>query len=404
MKTGLIQTFSRGLGFMVYPAIRLRRRLVPVFRICGYTGLFLAILVVGYLVHGQGLSFWIMAGIIISSVLTFLSLAIVTKLIIGEERLIYYHQEIAVMIVASVLLWLLQQPVLVYLDITILGLGVFLAFGRIGCLMAGCCHGLPSGWGVVYRVEHSFAGPSSHLVGVRLFPVQALESLWVFGIVIVGAVFVMTGRPPGDALTWYVVMYGLGRFFFEFMRGDSERHYYLGFSEAQWTSLLLGCAVVWAGLDGRLTFYPWHLGALAFLGLTMLVISLRRTIQGTFDHSLMHPRHIREVAEAAQLASSCAVEGCDICKRDIGHVHIDVGCTSLGIQISASRIKRPDGYTHHYALSYQNGKMSEKSARLLTNLILRIRHPSDSGEIVKTDGGVFHLLVHIPWEPKNFAI
>ena len=69
----------------------------------------------------------------------------------GEERIIYYRHEIAVMVVAALLLWLLRQPLLPYLDVTILGIGMFLTCGRMGCFMVGCCHGRPHDWGVCYR-------------------------------------------------------------------------------------------------------------------------------------------------------------------------------------------------------------------------------------------------------------
>jgi hypothetical protein len=138
------------------------------------------------LVTYLGLSPLVLVWLVLTAVLTFLALAMVTKIITGEENLIYYHHEIAVMVVAACLLNLLYQPVLPYLDITILGLGTFLAFGRVGCLMVGCCHGRPHGRGVCYRAEHAAAGFTPYLVGVRLFPIQAVESVWVFSIVVVG--------------------------------------------------------------------------------------------------------------------------------------------------------------------------------------------------------------------------
>src|SRR5439155_22019386 len=101
-----------------------------------------------------------------------------------------YHHEIDVMINAALLLWLLGQPLLPYLDLTILGIGMFLACGRVGCLMVGCCHGRPHSWGVRYKQEHADAGFAPYYVGVRLFPIQAVESLWVLSIVIVGNFFV----------------------------------------------------------------------------------------------------------------------------------------------------------------------------------------------------------------------
>src|SRR6266566_1439622 len=47
-------------------------------------------------------------------------------------------------------------------------------------------------------------------------------------------------------LTFYIIVYGCGRFCLEFFRGDATRPYLYGFSEAQWTSLLLAMAALLA--------------------------------------------------------------------------------------------------------------------------------------------------------------
>jgi hypothetical protein len=104
---------------------------------------------------------------------------------------------------------------------------------------------------------------------VRLFPIQAVKSAWVFCIVLVGSALLLTGHQPGETLAWYVIGYGLGRFCFEFLRGDAVRPYFQGFSEAQWTSRLLMCVAVWAEWSGLLSFRPWHAGATVLLVLTI---------------------------------------------------------------------------------------------------------------------------------------
>src|SRR5207253_2733687 len=113
----------------------------------------------------------------------------------------------------------------------------FLAFGRVGCTMVGCCHGRPGRIGLCYREEHADEGFPRYLVGVRLVPVQALESLGVAAIVGVGVALVVAGSTSGTALAWYAAAYAVLRFFLEFLRGDAGRRYSWGFSEAQWTSL-----------------------------------------------------------------------------------------------------------------------------------------------------------------------
>ena len=51
---------------------------------------------------------------------TFFLLAILAKLITGEEVIVYYHHEIAILVSCMIVLKLLHEPILNYLDITIL--------------------------------------------------------------------------------------------------------------------------------------------------------------------------------------------------------------------------------------------------------------------------------------------
>ena len=259
--------------------------------------------------------------------------------------------------------------------------------------MVGCCHGRPHRWGVCYREEHAAIGFTPYYVGVRLFPIQAVESLWVFGIVLVGSVLVLTGQPAGTAFAWYVVTYGIGRFCFEFMRGDPDRRYLWGFSEAQWTSLVLISVVVWAELAGALTFQAWHIAAMAGLVLTMIAVALRRRSR-RIQYLLLHARHVREVASALDLVGSLATEKSANSKVESAPADIHIARTSLGVQISAGKIRNGSGCVCHYALSHQNGILTEEIARSLAGLITQLKYPSNSSEIVKGNQGVYHLLIH----------
>jgi hypothetical protein len=278
---------NRTLDKLVRPHIRLGHRALSSFRICGYLGLACAVLLTMSLALRLKLSLWVMGVLAVEAVLTFFGLAMAAKILTGEERLVYYHHKLAVILVATVLLCLLRQPVLPYLDIMVLGVGLFLACGRVGCLMVGCCHGRPCRWGVCYGKEYSTIGFTPDFVGIRLFPIQALESLWVLGIVFVGSVLVLWGYPAGVATDWYVVSYAGGRFCFEFMRGDAERPYVWGFSEAQWTSIFLLWAVVWTELAGALPYRPWHLWATAALVLIIISLAAYRAIFHSVSHSRM---------------------------------------------------------------------------------------------------------------------
>src|ERR1035438_7817740 len=189
---------AQWLDRLARPGIRLFGKTRPSFQVCGVAGLCLAVFMSLVLVERRGLSPWILAAIAVAAVSTFLSLAMLTKIVTGAETLVYYHHEIAVISVAAVLLSVLHRPVLPYLDVTALGLGLFLACGRIGCFMVGCCHGRPHRLGVQYTPAHAHAGFTACYVGARLLPVQLFESLWVLAVTSIGIVLLWNGARPGD--------------------------------------------------------------------------------------------------------------------------------------------------------------------------------------------------------------
>lgn len=364
----------------------------PAFKVCGYTGLALAIVLSLTLVKRLDLSLLVIAGILMVAVLTFLAVAMATKIIVGEERLIFYHDFIAVVAVTSVLLWLLGQPILPYLDVTVLGVGTFLACGRVGCLMVGCCHGRPCHFGVCYREEHAAAGFTPHLAGVRLFPIQAVESLWVSGIVIAGCVLIWLDYTPGEAAAWFVVTYCPARFCFEFARWRPVRSYARGLTQPQWTSPILMAFIVGTELLGVLPFHQWHVVLTVCLIVATVVIAIRGRSPQADKYQLLDHDHVSELTEVIDLASNLAIEGRVGLTAQGADIH--PGCTSLGIQISASRIKSAAGDVHHYALSSRNQSLNEETARVLAQLILQLKRKTGSNELIGGNHGVFHLLIH----------
>jgi hypothetical protein len=397
MKTLPDKVSNNSLDKLVHPEVNALHLSMPAYQVCGCVGLVLAALLSLNLAARLGFSPWVISALLLAAALTFYALVLVTKILTGKERITYYHHEITVMVIIALLLWAMRQPILPYLDVTILGIGLFLACGRLGCFMVGCCHGRPHRWGVRYRNEHAAAGFPPYFVGVRLFPIQLVESLWALCIVVVGVVFVLSGNPPGVALAWYVVAYDVGRFCFEFMRGDPDRHYFGGFSEAQWTSLLLLCVVVWGELSGILPYNVWHARVAACLVLAMAVITMERRIRKADTYRLLHARHINELAEALGRASDTAMGATT---GELAPVESKVAPavyaprTSLGIQISAGRIQNEEDCLFHYTLSCCDGFMSKETARMLAGVIYRLKHSAGSVEIVERGRGIFHLLVH----------
>ena len=375
----------------VRPEFSLAGRSWLFFQVCGGAGVVFAIALMLVLARLSGLSVLLMGGLIVADLLACLALVMGTKIILGEGRLTYCHHEISLIVVTAAIAWLLDQPVLNYLDVSILGLGLGLACGRVGCLMAGCCHGTPSRCGVRYDAAHVAAGFSPYYAGARFFPIQTVEAVWVAAIVFLGSWMVLRGYPAGAALSLYVCAYGAGRFFFELLRADTDRAYFRGFSESQWISLLLMIAVVTGEFAGVLPFQWWHIVVTAFVSSVMLAVTIKRRLQRGLDYRLLLPRHMEELAHALDTTSNHADHnGGGARVRSKG---IPIDCTSLGVQISAGRIKVAGSHVYHYALSNKTASMTEPSAQVVARLILQLRHPRATSNLIAGNRGVFHLLV-----------
>ncbi len=397
--TWLREAASKELDRLAQVRVRALSRFWPAFQVCGLIGLLSGVLLALALVGNSGLPVWPMIAIVFVAPGAFLSLVMTTKIITGEERIIYYHHEIAVMLVAAVLLWLTGQPMLPYLDITILGIGAFLACGRIGCFMVGCCHGRPNRWGVRYTREHAAAGFTHYYVGVRLFPIQLVESLWVSGVVVIGVLLILNGRPAGSALAWYVVAYDLGRFFFEFLRGDPDRPYLWSFSQPQWISVVLMVLVAALEQIGLLPLTWWHFLAAAFLVTVTLAIAVRRRLRNLPKYRLLHPHHVREIAGVIEGIADPPSESFRPFRWTVAQGQdsrpdtVRIGTTSAGIQISAGKIlDRQAGPVRHYTLSCRGADMSEEAAQLLAGVIGELKHYGPCPRLVRTDRGIFHAL------------
>ena len=315
-----------------------------------------------------GLSPGVVLLLLVVNLLAAFALGITVKVVTGSERHTHYHYEIAVAVVTVFTLWSLGQPVLPYLDVMVIGKGVLLAIGRLGCFMSGCCHGRPCRMGVCY--SHVKSGFARHYVGVRLFPVQLIESLIVWFLTGLGGYLLLSDARPGTSLSVYVVGYGGARFFIEFLRGDPQRPYLWNFSEAQWTALLLLGLVVSLQYASVLPFHVSHVIVASSVWLAMFTVSLRRCFWQT-EYKLFAPRHVAEIAKAFELVSRAAPE------------KIATARTSQGVQVSASHLQTATALIDHYSLSQRDGEMSEATARSLLRLAPRLA--TGTGAFSKSD-------------------
>jgi len=109
------------------------------------------------------------------------------------------------------------------------------AFGRIGCFCAGCCYGIPyDGLGHIV-FEKSQVAP----LGIPLFPVQLVESVWNFLLFVILEIVVQKTKSIRISIASYMLGYGIMRFCLEFFRGDAGRGFIGRLSTSQWISVCL---------------------------------------------------------------------------------------------------------------------------------------------------------------------
>ncbi len=358
------------------------------FHFFGATGYFLGLFTGLGLAYANGLALWpvLLCGLTGAGVL--FGLAYLYKVITGREDLVYYQHEIAILLCCLALLSLVGQPVLEYLDITLVGIGIFLVFGRIGCFSVGCCHGRPHKHGVVYSKAHVEEGFPSYYQGIPIFPIQLVESASVFFTILLSIYAILSGSPPGTTLLIYSILYGAVRFNLEFFRGDPERPYWLGFSEAQWTTL--GIFLISAGLSlsGVLPQYSWHLWMVLGLVVFMVGIVVARTTRAIPKHKLLAPRHVEEVAHGIE-----ALE-----KQSPPPGQVLIAYTSLGLNISRGAIRVEDEIATHYTISADRSRnkngltLNSNTVEVIKQLLQTLRHPTEKFQIEEGQPGVFHIL------------
>ena len=102
-------------------------------------------------------------------------------------------------------------------------------FGRVGCLMAGCCYGAETdAWYGIYHVA----------LDAKVVPMQLFESLFLFTLAIILAVLVYK-RIPGT-MAIYMFTYGVWRFVAEYFRDDYRGSTFVEFlTPSQLTALIL---------------------------------------------------------------------------------------------------------------------------------------------------------------------
>ncbi len=123
------------------------------------------------------------------------------------------------------------------LDIGAVSIACAHGFGRLGCLMAGCCHGqVTDQW---YGIMHVY-------LNAKIVPLQLFESVFLLSLSVVLAILAYKKIAGGMAI--YMILYGVWRFIIEYFRADDRGSTIVSFlSPSQLVSalLMLGSVGVW---------------------------------------------------------------------------------------------------------------------------------------------------------------
>ena len=127
-------------------------------------------------------------------------------------------------------------------DLAGIGLPLGQAVGRLGNFVNQELYGLPTRlpWGIYIPLEKRFTGYQSWERFHPLFAYEAIWNLLVFAIILYVVHKKLTAGTPGTIFFLYLGLYGLGRFFLDFLR----------INPWQWVSLTVG---QWLSLTAVLT-------------------------------------------------------------------------------------------------------------------------------------------------------
>lgn len=90
-------------------------------------------------------------------------------------------------------------------------------FGRVGCFLGGCCFGKPTKSLIGVQFPGGSLAEQAYGPGVKAIPTQLLEALFLL------VLFLLLQKVLfRHAFAYYLILYGIFRFFIEFFRGDNR--------------------------------------------------------------------------------------------------------------------------------------------------------------------------------------
>lgn len=154
--------------------------------------------------------------------------------IIRFEGLTVYGAVIGAVLGVLIYAWVKKLSFWQLGDIAAPGALVGQAIGRVGCILNGCCYGLPTSlpWGVIYTY------PGSYGSGEAVHPTQIYHLLW--NLIAFAIIWSLRTRlkPVGSVFLAYLALYAAGDLGIRFLREGEP--FFFGMQQAQ----LIGIAIL----------------------------------------------------------------------------------------------------------------------------------------------------------------
>jgi len=152
---------------------------------------------------------------------------------IQHGGLVYYGGLVGASLACIIYARLKKLPLWKLSDVLTPSIALGYVFGRIGCLMNGCCYGrvcaLP--WAIHFPADHETHGLSLH-------PTQIYDSLLNLVLYLALAWLYRRKKFDGQIFATYLMCYAVTRSFVEYFRGDySDAHIHGGLTPAHLVSI-----------------------------------------------------------------------------------------------------------------------------------------------------------------------
>jgi phosphatidylglycerol:prolipoprotein diacylglycerol transferase len=141
---------------------------------------------------------------------------------IQKGGLVYYGGLIGAALAGSLYIRIKKLPLWKVADILAPSIALGHVFGRLGCLMNGCCYGraCSAPWAIHFPADHETGGAPVH-------PTEIYESLLNLGLYLALAQLFRRRKFDGQVFGVYLVSYAVLRSLVEFFRGDYPSSQYI---------------------------------------------------------------------------------------------------------------------------------------------------------------------------------